>query len=151
MSWKFDRLSMAETLEIHTGDVNSDWNKVFPQSCLMYSGCFLAGFFPGASPLSGVCLRFAGLLMPNRRQSKLKYLARFKTSNNCWKRKGLKQTNVRDCRRHADPRNITNITMLCLLPVFRYCYWSWEWYVFNHKYPKNDRGGDRGRPILLKV
>ena len=37
----------------------------------------------------------------------------------------------------------------CLLPVFRYCHW--EWYVFNHKYLKNDRGGDRGRPFQLKV
>ena len=37
MSWEFDRVSMAETLEIPTGGFISDWDKVYPQSCLMCS------------------------------------------------------------------------------------------------------------------
>ena len=69
----------------------------------------------GVSPLGGACPRFAGLLMLNiGLDLKLATILE----------------NVRICS-HADPRNITNITMLCLLPVLRYCYWSWEWYVFN--------------------
>ena len=64
-----------------TGGSNSDWNKVLRDlDCAVAD--FLAGFFPGVSPLGGACPRFAGLLIPNRRQSKWKYLSRFKTSKN---------------------------------------------------------------------
>ena len=81
---------------------------------------FLAGFYPGVSPLGGACPRFAGLLMPNRRQNKWKYRSRFKASNNTSKRKSLKHANVRICS-HMGPRNITNMTLFTsgfsLLPL----------------------------------
>ena len=154
MSWEFDRVSLAETLEIPTGGFISDSDKVYPQSCLMCSSCFSAGFFPGVSP-PRITSRWRvsplyGIAHVKTTPKQMKISVWFNTSNNSWKCKCLKHTNVRICS-HADPRSITNIIMLCLLPVFRCCCWSWEWYVFNHKYLKNDRGGDRGRPFLLKV
>ena len=107
MSWEFDRVSMAETLEIPTGVFISDCDKVYPQSCLMCSSCFSVGFFPGVSP-PRITTRWRvsplyGIAHVKSTPKQMKISVWFNTSNNSWKCKCLKHTNVRICS-HADPR-----------------------------------------------
>ena len=122
-------------------------NKVFPRSCLMCSSCFFWLVFIqefNHSVARVPALRDCPCQIDAKANENIGLDLKPATilqNASLW--------NTQTCEFVATWAPETSKIWPCLLPVFRYCHW--EWYVFNHKYLKNDRGGDRGRPFQLKV